>query len=134
MKKEWAVTEVEDGLRIEQYKGKDVCIVVPAMIGKVGVVEIANDALRASALGGTKNAYQKKMYKNKCVVIQEGVHKIGDYVLFGCVYLTDIVIPASVTEIGTGAFRDCRKLTIHAPAGSYAEQYARDNNIPFVAE
>ena len=134
VKKEWAVTEVEDGLRIEQYKGKDVCIVVPAMIGKVGVVEIANDALRASALGGTKNAYQKKMYKNKCVVIQEGVHKIGDYVLFGCVYLTDIVIPASVTEIGTGAFRDCRKLTIHAHAGSYAEQYAKENNIPFVAE
>ena len=134
VRKEWAVTEVEGGLRIEQYKGKDVSIVVPAMIGKAAVVEIAVDALRASALGGTKNAYQKKMYKNKCIVIQEGVRKIGDYVLFGCVYLTDIVIPASVTEIGTGAFRDCHKLTIHAPAGSYAEQYAKENNIPFVAE
>ena len=134
VKKEWAVTEVEDGLRIEQYKGKDVSIVVPAMIGKAAVVEIANDALRASALGGTKNAYQKKMYKNKCVVVQEGVRKIGDFVLFGCVYLTDIVIPASVTEIGTGAFRDCHKLTIHAPAGSYAEQYAKEHNIPFMAE
>jgi hypothetical protein len=28
----------------------------------------------------------------------------------------------------------CRKLTIYAPAGSYAEQYAKENNIPFVAE
>ena len=25
-------------------------------------------------------------------------------------------------------------LTIHAPAGSYAETYAKENNIPFVAE
>ena len=25
-------------------------------------------------------------------------------------------------------------VTIHAPAGSYAEQYAKENNIPFVAE
>ena len=26
------------------------------------------------------------------------------------------------------------KLTIHAPAGSYAEQFAKENNIPFIAE
>ncbi len=134
IKKDWAVAEVDGGLRIEKYKGKDSCFVVPAMIGKTPVVEIAVDALRASALGGTKNAYQKKMYKNKCVVIREGIRRIGDYVFFGCVYLTDVVLPASVTEIGTGAFRDCRKLTIHAPAGSYAEQYAKENNIPFEAE
>ena len=32
------------------------------------------------------------------------------------------------------AFVDCPNLTIHAPAGSYAEQYAKENHIPFVAE
>ncbi len=37
-------------------------------------------------------------------------------------------------RIGTDAFKDCHKLTIHAPAGSYAEQYAKENNIPYVAE
>ena len=31
------------------------------------------------------------------------------------------------------AFDDCPNLTIHAPAGSYAEQYAKEHNIPFVA-
>ena len=29
---------------------------------------------------------------------------------------------------------DFGKLEIHAPAGSYAETYAKENNIPFVAE
>ena len=32
------------------------------------------------------------------------------------------------------AFVGCCKLTIHAPAGSYAEQYAKEHNIPFVVE
>lgn len=43
-------------------------------------------------------------------------------------------IPDSVTSIGEGAFSACKELTIHAPAGSYAEQYAKENNIPFVVK
>ena len=48
--------------------------------------------------------------------------------------MTDICLPASILEIGADAFKDCHKLTIHAPAGSYAETYAKENNIPFVVE
>ena len=82
---------------------------------------------------GAKTAYQKKMYKNKCVVLQSGIRMIGERAFKGCVYLTDAVIPATVTEIGQDVFEDCHKLTLHAPAGSYAEQYARKNRIPFEA-
>ena len=32
------------------------------------------------------------------------------------------------------AFDGCPYLTIHAPAGSYAEQYAKEHGIPFEAE
>ena len=47
----------------------------------------------------------------------------------------DVVIPESVTVIGEKAFSFCaNNLTIHAPAGSYAEQYAKEHNIPFVSE
>lgn len=50
---------------------------------------------------------------------------------------TDVFIPASVTEIGEFAFVWCGSkkgvsFTIHAPKGSYAESYAKENNIPFV--
>jgi hypothetical protein len=40
-----------------------------------------------------------------------------------------IVIPASVTNIAAGAFVRCNRLTVVTPAGSYAEQYCRDNWI-----
>ncbi len=139
IKKEWGVTETEDGLCIAKYKGNDTSIVIPSFIGKDPVIAIGVDALRAAAgkgndYYGNKNAYQKKMYKNKCIVIQKGIRQIADNAFCGCVYLTDVVIPASVTDIADTAFKDCHKMTIHASAGSYAEQYAKENNIPFVAE
>lgn len=39
------------------------------------------------------------------------------------------IIPESVTDIADGAFVDCNKLVIVTPAGSYAEQYAREHFI-----
>lgn len=45
----------------------------------------------------------------------------------------DVTIPESVTEIEDFAFDGCKKLTIHAPAGSAAEQYAKENGIRFEA-
>ena len=92
--------------------------------------------MRAAAKepGSKKSAYNKKMYKNKAVVIMDGIKRIGGSAFAGCVYMTDVCLPASVSEIGMDAFVDCHKLTIHAPAGSYAETYAKENNIPFVAE
>ena len=68
------------------------------------------------------------------MVIPEKVTSIGNYAFEGCSSLVSVVIPASVTSIGNWAFRDCSGLHIHAPAGSYAEQYAKENEIPFAAE
>ena len=51
-----------------------------------------------------------------------------------CINLKKIYIPKGVKKIHKQSFFWCRKLTIHAAAGSYAEKYARENNIPFVAE
>ncbi len=44
---------------------------------------------------------------------------------------TSVQIPDGVTEIGDDAFRECENLTVYAPSGSYAEQYAKENNIKF---
>ena len=40
-----------------------------------------------------------------------------------------MVVPDSLTSIDPLAFADCKKLTIQAPAGSYAEQYAKGKKI-----
>ena len=92
------------------------------------------------------------------IKIPESVVIIGDEAFYDCKALTDITIPKDVTSVGCAALMGCRNLlnvtiagkstvlkkrsvsgawnslTIHAPAGSYAEAYAKENNIPFVAE
>lgn len=76
------------------------------------------------------------------IVIPEGVRRIERGTFAGCMALTKIVLPGSITFIDGDAFREYTwhgiqsipNLTIHAPAGSYAESYAKEHNIPFVAE
>ena len=70
----------------------------------------------------------------KCIALPDSVTKIRSYAFRSCKNLTGIIIPASVTEIQNSAFWGCNKKTIHAPIGSYAEEYAKKHRIPFVAE
>ena len=82
-----------------------------------------------------ENGVLKKYKGNDAeVVIPDGVTSIGSGVFSECINLTTITIPDSVTSIGDWAFYGCENLTIHAPAGSYAEEYAKKNKINFVAE
>lgn len=85
---------------------------------------------KTSALKGMF-AYCGKLSK---IVLPDGLEQIGRNAFSGCASLSELSIPASVTAIGNDALSGCKNLTIHAPAGSYAEQYAKENNIPFVAE
>ena len=69
--------------------------------------------------------------KLKSLVIPEGATTIG-YVAFAyCENLREIRLPASLTMIRGTAFMNSSKLTAIVPAGSYAEQFCRDNGIPF---
>ena len=65
----------------------------------------------------------------KSVVIPSGVTNIGDTAFSCCFSLESIFIPASVTNIGVFAFIGCSSLVLHTPKGSYAEHYARENEI-----
>lgn len=68
------------------------------------------------------------------IVLPDGAKEIGFCAFNDCTGLISITIPNSITKIDWSAFKGCPNLTIHAPLGSYAEQYAKKNNIPFVAE
>ena len=67
------------------------------------------------------------------ITIPDSVTSIGDNAFSDCSGLTEITIPDSVTSIGDYAFYDCTNLTIYGYTGSYAETYAKENDIPFVS-
>ena len=65
------------------------------------------------------------------IQIPDCVREIGDLAFCNCKSLTDLTIPSSVKEIGRDAFYLCRNLTLTVPEASCAEQYAKDNDIPY---
>ncbi|MBR5757897.1 MAG: leucine-rich repeat protein [Thermoguttaceae bacterium] len=72
----------------------------------------------------------------KKVVLPEGLKTIGDGAFWECSSLEEIVLPQSLDNIGDRAFGSALDeratlLTICAPKGSYAEKYAKTNNIKF---
>ena len=67
------------------------------------------------------------------VYLNEGTWFIGEGAFEGCTNLREIYIPDSVERIFYDAFWACDKLTIHAHKGSCAEEFAKENKIPFVA-
>ncbi len=67
------------------------------------------------------------------IVLPEGVPSLERYVFGYCESLKSVTIPQSVTAIARTAFSHCRGFVICAPAGSYAETYAKKNSIPFQA-
>lgn len=74
-------------------------------------------------------------YKSlKEVVLHEGLESIDTLAFGGCDSLMSIYIPESVTAIEYGAFTSEHEFEIQGKAGSYAEQFAKENNYPFVAK
>ena len=143
-------------LIIKNYKGTDEIVIIPESIGDNKITQIAKHAFSTAASRITDE--QKQIRKSiKTVIIPKGIVNIGDSSFSGCLNLTSITLPRGIRKIGfwaflhcenleyvyipksvrmieSSAFSNCFKLVIHAPAGSYAEQYAKENNIPFVAE
>lgn len=129
---EWRTYKQGDGLLLVEYLGDSTEIVIPGFIGNEPVVGIAADAMRASCPEHVdqKSDYNKKMGKIKAVILSEGIRVLEENVFAGCIYMTNAVLPKSMEHIARNAFANCRKLTIHAPSGSFAEDYANAANIP----
>ena len=68
----------------------------------------------------------------KKVVFEDGMEEIPAYILADANSVTAVCIPASVTKIQDKAFDGIKdKITIYGYANTYAETYAKENNIPF---
>ncbi len=67
------------------------------------------------------------------VTIPGSVTSIGEMAFKDCYSLISVTIPDSVTDIGESAFASCKQLTLSVQAYSHAEQYAKDNDVPYRA-
>ena len=135
LKKLWNYEKLEDGtLRITGYKGKEKEIQVPAQIGKDRVSVIGKMAFDPHA-PRVKNSYERHHIER--IYVPEGIIQIEGMAFGSLRQLTEVVLPASVEFVAESAFMATNMIikgSIHAPAASYAETYAKENKIPFVAE
>lgn len=135
LKKLWNYEKLDDGtLRITGYKGKEKEIQVPAQIGKDRVTVIGEMAFDPHA-PRVRNSYERHHIER--IYVPEGIIQIESMAFGSLRQLTEVALPASVEFIAESAFMATNliiKGSIHAPAGSYAETYAKKYKIPFVAE
>lgn len=143
---------IESEDRLDRYKGEGINLYI-----KEGLTENIVIPKKTTEI----KKYTFSECRMKSITIPEGVVCIGEAAFLSCFGLTNVTIPSSVTTIGVRAFSDCVGLvsitipesvisigngafescgsyadssfTIHAPSGSYAEEYAKENNIPFKA-
>lgn len=66
------------------------------------------------------------------IEIPNQVTNIEQRAFAGCTALKKTTILSNVKTIGTRVFGDCDSLTIYTNAGSTAETYAKNNDIPYV--
>lgn len=96
----------------------DSCTSLKSLPNGVAITEIGDEAFFNSGLESIK--------------INDTVTTIANGAFSNCSKLTKVNVPSSVTSISDNAFSNCgENLTIIGDYGSYAEKYAKDNNITF---
>lgn len=118
------------------YLGKEHNIVIPENVVKISShVFLHNNRVTSVTLPeGIKEIGYEAFHcceKLLQINIPESLTSIHERAFYRCEKLRRINLHKGVTEIGTEAFRYCEKLTIYAPEGSVAIEYAQNNNIAF---
>ena len=67
------------------------------------------------------------------VVLPQQMTTVDEFAFGNCTKFTDVTMNRNVTSAAVNAFSYPAKLTIHGVAGTYAEDFASENNIKFAA-
>lgn len=138
---DWVYTVQPDStVRLESYNGANTQIIVPGtldgrMVSSVGVCFARNGTITHVTLPeGMAEVAPMAFYDCAAlenVQLPDNLTSIGQNAFTRCDSLREIYVPASVTEIGDFSFEPTSSaVTLHVTPGSYAEAYAKENNLP----
>ncbi len=135
---DWVYTVQPDStVRLESYNGADTQIIVPGTlegrtVSSVGVCFARNSTITHVTLPEGMTDVTPMAFYNctalENVQLPDNLTSIGQNAFTRCDSLREIYVPASVTEIGDFSFASV--VTLLVTPGSYAEAYAKENNLP----
>lgn len=103
---------------ITQITAKEESVTVPATIDGYAVSTIGSNALSSSSV--------------RSVIVSSGIEKLDWFAFSGCVSLSSVTLPDSISAIGYGAFDNTSSsLTIHCSRDSFAQKYAQSYGITY---
>lgn len=113
-------------------------VTLPMNLTILGGGAFAISEIKKIIIPGTIKEIEERAFQRcsqlKEVEIQEGVETIAYGTFADNDNLTTVIIPNSVIDIDGSAFINSYDVTITTPIGSYAEQYAKENDIPCITK
>ena len=114
----YSITTYRNGTcKITRYRGAAAKVNIPGKLNGYCVTSIGRNAFDHCAAIS--------------ITIPDSVTHIGDRAFSDCYILSSFTIPDSVTCIGLNTFASCQYLGFRVRSGSYAQQYAIENAIPY---
>ena len=109
-------------------------ITIPEGVTQIGKEAFYNcSSLKKLVIPGSVKKIEEEAFSGcgalETIIFSEGVETIGKSEFFLCSSLKDIYFPASLQKIDRN--NDFYRRTIHAPAKSYAQKYAKSHKIAF---
>ena len=110
---------------------------LPTELSKIGGNAFQRSGLKSISIPQNVTEIQCWTFESceslKTVQLSESITNIFDGAFQNCYSLERIDIYEKCSYIAENAFEGCDKLTIYGKKGSYAEKYAKEHSIPFVA-
>ncbi|MBR4500646.1 MAG: leucine-rich repeat domain-containing protein [Clostridia bacterium] len=110
-------------------------VMIPAGVTGLGEGAFDYSAIKTISFTGTCiPEIGDRMFESSSLeiaAIPQGARRIGAYAFGYCYSLSEVTVPATVTEIDETAFYECYLFTLRVEPGSYALAYALEHNIKY---